>query len=212
MPKIWVPPAARTFPDEVERLIASADDPVRARQVAAELEDAGLPMTADEIVEPGTVLVAHPYDWGYVKTHDGRRILAAWVEDTVVEKLLADGGLDVAEYGVVEDWDGDGRLKANCPALWLRLADREVIVPLNHVAQPCPVNWRHACRRGFAIAVRNPDPLDSRVLAAMTGPLSPTGKQPPLRAGRNEPCPCGSGVKFKRCCGYVQQPIPAESA
>jgi uncharacterized protein YchJ len=21
------------------------------------------------------------------------------------------------------------------------------------------------------------------------------------RAGRNEPCPCGSGKKFKRCCG-----------
>lgn len=21
-----------------------------------------------------------------------------------------------------------------------------------------------------------------------------------LRVGRNEPCPCGSGFKFKRCC------------
>jgi len=21
--------------------------------------------------------------------------------------------------------------------------------------------------------------------------------------GRNEPCPCGSGIKFKRCCGAV---------
>jgi uncharacterized protein YecA (UPF0149 family) len=21
------------------------------------------------------------------------------------------------------------------------------------------------------------------------------------RVGRNEPCPCGSGLKFKRCCG-----------
>lgn len=26
----------------------------------------------------------------------------------------------------------------------------------------------------------------------------------PLRAGRNDPCPCGSGQKFKKCCsGYV---------
>jgi uncharacterized protein len=25
--------------------------------------------------------------------------------------------------------------------------------------------------------------------------------QPPLKIGRNEPCPCGSGKKFKRCCG-----------
>jgi SEC-C motif-containing protein len=21
------------------------------------------------------------------------------------------------------------------------------------------------------------------------------------RAGRNDPCPCGSGKKFKKCCG-----------
>jgi SEC-C motif domain protein len=23
----------------------------------------------------------------------------------------------------------------------------------------------------------------------------------PRKPGRNQPCPCGSGVKFKRCCG-----------
>ena len=23
---------------------------------------------------------------------------------------------------------------------------------------------------------------------------------PPLKTGRNEPCPCGSGKKFKHCC------------
>lgn len=28
------------------------------------------------------------------------------------------------------------------------------------------------------------------------GPWTPTAK-----AGRNDPCPCGSGVKFKKCCG-----------
>jgi hypothetical protein len=26
-----------------------------------------------------------------------------------------------------------------------------------------------------------------------------------LKAGRNEPCPCGSGKKFKKCCGPGQQ-------
>ena len=24
-----------------------------------------------------------------------------------------------------------------------------------------------------------------------------------VRVGRNEPCPCGSGSKYKRCCGKV---------
>jgi uncharacterized protein YecA (UPF0149 family) len=33
--------------------------------------------------------------------------------------------------------------------------------------------------------------------------LAPTAKQlrrKPARVGRNDPCPCGSGLKFKRCC------------
>ena len=25
--------------------------------------------------------------------------------------------------------------------------------------------------------------------------------QPTQKIGRNEPCPCGSGKKYKRCCG-----------
>jgi hypothetical protein len=26
-------------------------------------------------------------------------------------------------------------------------------------------------------------------------------QRPPQRVGRNDPCPCGSGRKFKKCCG-----------
>lgn len=28
--------------------------------------------------------------------------------------------------------------------------------------------------------------------------------QSPKKVGRNEPCPCGSGKKYKKCCGRVQ--------
>jgi hypothetical protein len=31
-------------------------------------------------------------------------------------------------------------------------------------------------------------------------PRSPTKSSSTLRAGRNDPCPCGSGLKYKRCC------------
>jgi uncharacterized protein YecA (UPF0149 family) len=38
-----------------------------------------------------------------------------------------------------------------------------------------------------------------------TGPAGSSGqKQTPLRVekiGRNDPCPCGSGKKYKKCCG-----------
>ena len=30
---------------------------------------------------------------------------------------------------------------------------------------------------------------------------APVSTAPPAKAGRNEPCPCGSGKKFKHCCG-----------
>jgi len=36
-------------------------------------------------------------------------------------------------------------------------------------------------------------------------PLSLEGAHPDTgrKIGRNETCPCGSGVKFKKCCGKV---------
>lgn len=34
------------------------------------------------------------------------------------------------------------------------------------------------------------------------GEVAPTMKPEPIgKTGRNDPCPCGSGKKFKRCCG-----------
>ena len=31
-------------------------------------------------------------------------------------------------------------------------------------------------------------------------PLEPIVREEP-KVGRNDPCPCGSGLKFKKCCG-----------
>jgi uncharacterized protein len=31
----------------------------------------------------------------------------------------------------------------------------------------------------------------------------PVAPHPTVRAGRNDPCPCGSGKKFKRCCHAI---------
>lgn len=42
-----------------------------------------------------------------------------------------------------------------------------------------------------------PDLQDLEVaLAALREPNAP----PAIRVGRNDPCPCGSGRKFKKCC------------
>ena len=33
-------------------------------------------------------------------------------------------------------------------------------------------------------------------------PVSRPGVQKPKKVGRNDPCPCGSGKKYKKCCGF----------
>ena len=41
-------------------------------------------------------------------------------------------------------------------------------------------------------------PMHSAIKGSATALGQP---RPPMKAGRNAPCPCGSGKKFKKCCG-----------
>lgn len=50
-----------------------------------------------------------------------------------------------------------------------------------------------------------PEPFDyppdaAAIFAEMTGAKNKP-PPPPAKIGRNDPCPCGSGLKYKRCCG-----------
>ena len=73
-------------------------------------------------------------------------------------------------------------------------ADRPTVMefpPLDaFMAKTRPLHMAaHAALRGTA----SPEPLCDAV-ARLLAP-------PPRAAGRNDPCPCGSGKKYKRCCG-----------
>ena len=48
---------------------------------------------------------------------------------------------------------------------------------------------------------RTPTPASRPRLAPPSGSLPPPPKLPTRRVGRNALCPCGSGKKFKKCCG-----------
>ena len=37
------------------------------------------------------------------------------------------------------------------------------------------------------------------------GSVQPTPKRAPAKVGRNDPCPCGSGLKYKKCCGKNEE-------
>ncbi|MBD3360742.1 hypothetical protein GF366_02995 [Candidatus Peregrinibacteria bacterium] len=50
----------------------------------------------------------------------------------------------------------------------------------------------------------SPQQSENPVIVKATGPSSnsTTPHQAPVKkVGRNEPCPCGSGKKYKKCCG-----------
>lgn len=38
-----------------------------------------------------------------------------------------------------------------------------------------------------------------RVVPMMTSPTEKQARKNPPKIGRNDPCPCGSGKKFKKC-------------
>ena len=60
---------------------------------------------------------------------------------------------------------------------------------------------------GDVFASMMSSPMAARAVAAQTPPgaaPAPMGFAPaPARpaVGRNDPCPCGSGKKYKKCCG-----------
>jgi len=54
--------------------------------------------------------------------------------------------------------------------------------------------------RGWKVTIGiEPDkPEDISDIERLLNPPAPIRAEP--RVGRNDPCPCGSGLKFKKCC------------
>jgi len=88
----------------------------------------------------------------------------------------------------------------------------EIVRPLeNQIVQPENVhNSAQSCTpppelASFVPPAANPENLHKRAQSCTTQslPAAPrTIRRPPL-PGRNSPCPCGSGSKFKRCCAQT---------
>ena len=50
----------------------------------------------------------------------------------------------------------------------------------------------------FILGIEPDKPEDISDLDKLLNPLKPVQSE---KVGRNAPCPCGSGKKFKKCCG-----------
>jgi SWIM/SEC-C metal-binding protein len=62
-----------------------------------------------------------------------------------------------------------------------------------YVAETCAEHGWH-----YIIGFEPDKPEDISDLEKSLNPARPTAS---IKIGRNEPCPCGSGKKYKKCCG-----------
>ena len=63
-----------------------------------------------------------------------------------------------------------------------------------YVAEKCAENGWH-----YIIGFEPNEPEDISDLERLLNPILPHTSAKVV--GRNDPCPCGSGKKYKRCCG-----------
>ena len=64
-----------------------------------------------------------------------------------------------------------------------------------HVAETCATHGWH-----YIIGFETDKPEDISDLEKALNPPKPLVAE---KVGRNDPCPCGSGKKYKKCCGVA---------
>ncbi len=65
--------------------------------------------------------------------------------------------------------------------------------------QPQQMQYQHAQASAMQAQAGQGQPAGNAQAAAKTQPFEREGR----KVGRNEPCPCGSGKKYKQCCGQL---------
>ncbi|MBL8295267.1 MAG: SEC-C domain-containing protein [Bryobacterales bacterium] len=109
-----------------------------------------------------------------------------------------------------------GRVVAQCHASWSRLQRLQLLQDV-HFGEEHAVSALHDLPLYQRVAKRNgptPQPAASLTKEPAKNPQPLSNQQSAKRnpaprptVGRNSPCPCGSGKKYKRCCGVNAPPI-----
>jgi len=105
----------------------------------------------------------------------------------VIERAFASGRMDESVMGDVEDVQIEFGLKT----------ERE------HPRKPNKLSiWGDQLRAQWkAKGIPLPDAAGNFSERDFETPALPKPNIAPPKVGRNEPCPCGSGKKYKKCCG-----------
>ena len=136
------------------------------------------------------------------------------------EKMIAEVGIDMREFervvllsAVDRRWmDHIDAMDQLREGIGLRAyGQRDPIVEYKHEGYAMFEEMTHLIQEDtlrrlcFATLVKQPPKEEERKLVASHGGESASAAKQPARAdvkvGRNDPCPCGSGKKYKECCG-----------
>ncbi len=142
------------------------------------------------------------WGWGWIGWSDDHYLFAPNGQadgDRAVELLRQ--GLTVS--GVRDRRDMLQRLVDLCEGLGrteeAKAADSELRELDKRYAPSSRALLKHDLNTGLPVDFTEPWPLSMETEGNADDDL-PTSARSTQRVGRNEPCPCGSGKKFKKCC------------
>lgn len=185
MTDLWVPPAVRGL----EQVAPG----VHAKLV----EGAPVPGPDDGLFLP-------PKGWGEVETEDGRTVPSVHVDYDPLRQAVLDANAESDLYGFIGELGGLDLIKAGFGPLAYWRWHRPQL-HLYFFTHDAPAGWvERAMGDGYAIELLDRDGTTDIWVATGKMHLGRIELPPSHRSakvGRNEKCTCGSGLKFKRCCG-----------
>lgn len=211
MSGLWLPPGVRRFDPEVERVIRGSEDPDAMRAAAERMTELGVqfpdPERIGAALHPDSAVLLLAHDWGRHRLPDGRQPLSAYVTSDLVSRHIIEGSANPTIFAVADRAYDNEFLDALCPALTIRLEQFQVFTPLQPPGEApgAPEEWKETVQEvGFALVFEE-HPIHGRPFLASEPMRRYTGvlarAEGPRKVGRNAPCPCGSRLKYKKCCG-----------
>lgn len=168
--------AAGPLPEGVEVTFGFLDAAAQVNAIDAADAAVFLPAKGFVFKRLGTMPLLPTIELGHVD----------WMEDAAAKKLLR---CDL--FGIGREIEGvDVGLFAH-----LRLRVGLKRTPIYVMLDAAPEEWLRWAMRRFAIVLPNEAWIATGILQQ-----HPDGVSVPGKLGRNDPCPCGSGRKAKRCC------------
>ena len=195
----WI---ASKLPDALETFRARRD---RIRGQLNREQWRSLPREKLETMMGSGFLESHcevfPYDWDMVTEVDGHYY---WLDDTYC--MNPDCPCRDIAFHVVDLGRGEGGHK-QVGTITVELGDwkRPTFEGDTHLSRIwekfiLPTGSRREVRRRFHEMKRASKAMKKSLVVEK--PINATGVRKP---GRNTPCPCGSGRKYKRCCGQSER-------